>query len=123
MKFYYDGQLIRTSKTHHYTHACVAQGSDGKWCCISCSSSKAGAEKVKADKIREHERLIDSCNRAIKAHEDGKDGYYSRHHEWISFKHYDLFATKEIAEQYKAEEQRRLNLIKANWIIVEVEEA
>lgn len=50
MKFYYNGQLIRTSKTHHYTHACVEISEKGIRC-IGCSSTKQGAERVKAEKV------------------------------------------------------------------------
>lgn len=122
MNFYYEGQLIRSSKNHHYAYACVIKVGE-KWHCLGCSSSKAGAERVKKDKIREYERSIDSCDRAIKAYEEGKSGYYSRNHEWVTFKNYGMFASKEDAEYRRADLQRSLDSVKANWIIVEVEEA
>ena len=46
MKFYYNGQLMRTSKTHHYTHAIIRHNDDESITCMGCSSSKQGAEKL-----------------------------------------------------------------------------
>ena len=45
MKFYYNGQLLRTSKNHHYTHAVIARTDEGIFC-HGCSSSEQGAEKL-----------------------------------------------------------------------------
>ena len=49
MKFYYDGELIRTSKTKAYTHAVVAPsklGARNKWLCYGCRSSQTGANRL-----------------------------------------------------------------------------
>lgn len=46
MKFYYKGQLMRTSKNHHYTHAVIRHNEDGTITCMGCSSSEQGAEKI-----------------------------------------------------------------------------
>lgn len=46
MKFYYNGQLMRTSKTHNYTHAVIAHHDDGTISCIACSASRELAEKA-----------------------------------------------------------------------------
>lgn len=45
MKFYYEGTLLRTSKTHHYTHAIIKRTNDGIKC-IGCSSSLEKAKKL-----------------------------------------------------------------------------
>lgn len=50
MKFYFDGQLIRTSKTHHYTHA-VIKRTENDWVLYGCSSSFEGAEKMMMNSI------------------------------------------------------------------------
>ena len=50
MKFYYQGQLIRTSKTHHYTHAVIKRTENG-WIPYGCSSSYKGAEKMMMNSI------------------------------------------------------------------------
>lgn len=72
MKFYYEGALIRTSKSHHYTHAVLAP--NGK--AISCSSSREGAEKVKQSEINNWGRIVENHRSAIKAIEAGQK-YYS----------------------------------------------
>lgn len=55
MKFYYDGELIRTSKTHTYTHAVVAPAdpkAENRWVVFGCRSSLAGAEQLLAETRR-----------------------------------------------------------------------
>ena len=55
MKFYYDGELIRTSKTHTYTHAVVAPAAPqlmNRWVVFGCRSSLEGAEKLLAETRR-----------------------------------------------------------------------
>lgn len=44
MKFYHNGVLVRTSKTHHYTHALKWQGSDKV---RSCHGSLEAAKEAK----------------------------------------------------------------------------
>lgn len=124
MKFYYEGQLIRTSKTHHYTHACINRNKtdDGKFEVYGCSASRAGAEKPKREKLTMYEHVIDSCNRALQAIEDGKKGYYTRKHEFISFKEYPWLSTREKAEAEKARAEAHYKAISENWIVVEITE-
>lgn len=46
MKFYFDGELIRTSKAHHYTHAVVLPtkpGATNKWDAVGCRASLKSA--------------------------------------------------------------------------------
>lgn len=57
MKFYYDGELIRTSKTHDYTHAVVLPSKPGainKWVALGCRSSLAGAQALLAERRRHY---------------------------------------------------------------------
>lgn len=49
MKYYYKGKLVRTSKTHHYTHAIIRHEENGVFTCVGCSSSEQGAEKLMRD--------------------------------------------------------------------------
>lgn len=53
MKFYYNGQLIRTSKNHHYTHAVVKVTEKGV-ICYGCSSTEKGAEKLRDGLVQVH---------------------------------------------------------------------
>ena len=55
MKFYYDGELIRTSKTHNYTHAVVAlaePGAKNKWVTYGCRTGLQGAQALLNDTKR-----------------------------------------------------------------------
>lgn len=118
MKFYYDGQLIRTSKTHIYTHACIKKGENG-YICLGCSSTRAGAEKVKKDRMRELESAIYSYTARIEAIKAGKNGYYNIKHKWISLKGYD-YGTLEQLERWVEGDKVTLEIVKNEWMIVEV---
>lgn len=120
MKYFYNDKLIRTSKTHHYTHACIEVKEDGTIICQGCSSSKAGAEKVKNTVISEIERFIFSHKACIKALEEGKRGYYNKRHEFISFGQYRDFDI-ESEKTYLEGDQKNLERVQ-KWQIVEVEE-
>lgn len=72
MKFYYEGNLIRTSKSHNYTHAVLAP--NGK--AISCSSTREGAEKFKQSEINNWSRSVENHHSAIEAIKAGQK-YYS----------------------------------------------
>ena len=55
MKFYFDGELIRTSKTHRYTHAVVLPtnpGATNKWDVLGCRASLANAKALLAQERR-----------------------------------------------------------------------
>lgn len=46
MKFYYNGQLLRTSKTHDYTHAVIREDEEGHYRLWGCASTYSGAAKA-----------------------------------------------------------------------------
>lgn len=55
MKFYFDGELIRTSKAHHYTHAVILPtkpGATNKWDVLGCRTSLANAKALLAQERR-----------------------------------------------------------------------
>ena len=55
MKFYFDGELIRTSKTHRYTHAVVLPtkpGATNKWDAVGCRASLKSAQALLAQERR-----------------------------------------------------------------------
>lgn len=72
MKFYYNGNLIRTSKNHVYTHAALTP--EGKT--YACSSSLEGAKKAVRKEISSCETILNNYRNAIKAIEAGQP-YYS----------------------------------------------
>lgn len=119
MKYYYNNTLIRTSKTHKYTHAVINEV-DGKVICYGCSSSKAGAEKIKNTEISYYQRRIANGQNALKALDAGKSGYYykdGRHTEFIKFEEHD----REFYERYLDEAEQAVERYN-KWQIVEIEE-
>lgn len=55
MKFYFDGEPIRTSKTNHYTHAVVLPtkpGATNKWDVLGCRASLESAKALLAQERR-----------------------------------------------------------------------
>lgn len=55
MKFYFDGELIRTSKAHRYTHAVVLPtkpGATNKWDAVGCRASLKSAQALLAQERR-----------------------------------------------------------------------
>ena len=131
MKFYYKNQLIRTSKTHHYTHACIIEREGKKPIVCGCSASREGAEKVKAQRLNQIENSIDFLTKAIEADENGKSYFYAkdgRKDKKFTFaelrdgsfgsKWFTLDAMKERIKS----EQDDYKYVSKNWIIVEVEE-
>lgn len=71
MKFYYNGKLMRTSKTHEYKFAIVWP--NGK--CASCHGTREAAEKEYRKRIAESETCIDRYKQAIKAIQNGKKSF------------------------------------------------
>jgi hypothetical protein len=121
MKYYYEGQLIRTSKTHHYTHACVAK-KDEKWVTLGCSGTKAGAEKVKNEKINSYLNSIDGYERQIKAIDEGKSGYHSKKNGFVRLSE-TYYKTDRDARVKAIEEIRQtIKRIQESWLIVELSE-
>ena len=112
MKFYYEGQLIRTSKTHHYTHAVIKRTEDG-WITYGCSSSYKGAENMMRNSIpfQRYRKWISV-----------QDGTYKPKDRWA----YNLDQMKKKAiEQYGSIEDAVKNAKEGieGFEIVEIEEA
>lgn len=71
MKFYYNGELVRTSKNHVYTHAVITERGG----CIACSSSKDKAEAVITTARNNQLRAISNMDAKIEAIKAGKKKY------------------------------------------------
>lgn len=119
MKYFFEGQQIRASKTHHYTHACIVRH-EGKIICRGCSSSKQGAEKVKADQIAYLDRAIEGYKKAIEAFEAGKSGYVSKRNGFVRFSEIDFNLEK--WQEYLESDRECRDRIEKTWQIVEIEE-
>lgn len=73
MKFYYNGELVRTSKNHNYTHAILTPNG-----IASCSSRKETAEsEIRALKSEAISR-VEHCEYILKEFDAGKDFYFSK---------------------------------------------
>ena len=112
MRYYYNGQLIRTSKTHHYTHAVIIRKED-KVICYGCSSSEKGAEKLMNDLqiFRSYRTWCSVMN-----------GTYKKKDRWSrSIEEMREVAVKEYGSLEKAVESYKEQVQK--FEIVEIEEA
>ena len=118
MKFYYNGHLIRTSKNHIYTHAVINTENNA---CMGCRASKENAEAVITSEIANIERHIANSESAIKALKNGKGGYYVKEgrRSW-----YCKFGKDNTVEWYTEGikwRRERIDYIKSNWKVVELE--
>ena len=71
MKFYYNGKLMRTSKTHEYKYAIITAAD----ACCSCHSSLEWAETEYRRPIAACETNIHDCLVAIEMLEMGRNYY------------------------------------------------
>lgn len=68
MKFYYEGNLIRTSKTRVYSFALL--NSLGK--AVTCSANREACEREQRRSLNEHETRIKNYRNALEAQKAGK---------------------------------------------------
>lgn len=119
-KFYYEDHLIRTSETHNYKYALIARNND-TISTIACSETRQGVEKAKNKELSYAQRRIDNANKAIKALDAGKEGYYGKFGRKTEYVKFDSRLTREYynedIEGY-TETVKRVN----SWEIVEIEE-
>lgn len=114
MKFYYEGKLIRTSKTHDYKYAALINEK-----CLKCSGTKQGAEAEISRLIREAENNIAFYESALQAYEKGSTMVRSRRGDWVKLD--TAWYTPENLRDWKESEHKRLNFIKENAKVVELE--
>lgn len=118
MKFYYNGELVRTSKNHIYTHAVINTENNA---CMGCRANKENAEAIITSEIASNEKRIANSETAIKALENGKSGYYVKdgRHTW-----YCKFSKENTVAWYNdciESRRERIDYIKNNWKVVELE--
>ena len=120
-KFYYNGNLMRTSQNHIYTHALI-HISGGKP--ITCSASYDGCLKEKNRQISNCRQNISNCQAKIKALQAGKAGYYYKdgRNTWYSkFDPNSELDTIEHAQETIDWCTKRIETITNEYIIVELE--
>lgn len=74
MKFYIDGKLVRTSKSHTYTHALMWGDS-----LLSCHGSYEQAAKALNRSIAQSNERIANAKAAIKAIDEGRTTYWYKY--------------------------------------------
>lgn len=120
MKYYYNGQLIRTSKNHVYSHAVIIE-KDGKYNVFGCRKTLEDAQALINSEISGCRRRIGNANEAIKAMTAGKKGYYAKEgrRTW-----YITFPADYTIETYEHEiewQNDRIKHIESTWQIVPLE--
>lgn len=118
MKFYYNGELIRTSKNHLYTHAVLCFEDDGKIRVIGCASSYDLALKV-WNRETSLASYIDETKRAIENAKDGKDYYKVKYGRTIITK--TITHSIEEMEQKVERLEKSEQWMKDHYRIVELE--
>lgn len=118
MKFYYNGELIRTSKNHIYTHAVIDTLKNE---CKGCRANKQTAESIISSEISRLEKEITECKSAIKALGQGKRYYVVK----MCRRSYPIYFEKnDTVEKYEDHIKWYINKIeeiKATWKVVELE--
>ena len=118
MKFYYNNELIRTSKNHEYTHAVINVETGG---CKGCRTSAQACESIISSEIKHHKDYIANLEKKINAIKSGKPYYYETFHGRdyrIPIKQSD---TAEEAQERIESLKESMEYIRKNWQIVELE--
>lgn len=118
MKFYYNGQLVRTSKSHEYTHAVIDTITGG---CKGCRVGKDKAEAIISTEVAYYEKKINNYTNAIKAMKNGKNGYYAKDGRHTYFRKFSSDSTIERYNEWIEWNRNYINSVKANWKVVELE--
>lgn len=119
MKFYYNGELIRTSKNHEYTHAVIDVRNNG---CYGCRTSAKAAQAIIDTHIRNCDEEINNCMVAVKALKAGKSGYIA---QVGRNKYPHIFAKDDTVESYMEWIEDRIarkHELQDNLIVVELEQ-
>ena len=121
MKFYYKDKLLRTSKTHEYTHAVVCEDEElGTLKCIGCRSTRQGAESFLNSELNGLRTSIASYREAIELVNQGQT------HRWVSYTRGYRFREKldsvEEYEKWLANTQESLAYREKHWKVVALEQ-
>lgn len=118
MKFYYNNELVRTSKSHIYTHAVIDMATGG---CKGCRANRETAEAVISTEIAYFEKKIGNYENAIKAIQNGKDAYYAKDGRRTYYTKIPKDRTVEEYKEWIEWDRDYITYIKENWQVVELE--
>ena len=115
MKFYYNGKLVRTSKTHEYKYGVYHTNLDKV---IACSATKDGAQAHIDAKVANLNREIENCENALKAIAKGKThyGYKDGRKTYL-----EKVSTAEKHTEWLAGYKKSLESVKRTHKVVELE--
>lgn len=114
MKFYYEGQLVRTSKTHAYKYAAML---DGK--CLKCSATKEGAQAEITRLANSFSGNVEFYEAALQALEKGRDMVRTARSGWVKLD--ASWYTPENLQRWKADAAEHLAYLRANAKVVALE--
>ena len=117
MKFYYNGKLMRTSKNHIYTHAVVEED---KYL-IGCRANKDSARSLITSEIFRLEQGIKNAEAHIKAMQRGDKMYKAIEGRRSYYMPIYKSDSIEDTEKYIESNKKRIEFIKENWKVVELE--
>ena len=117
-KFYYNGELVRTSENHIYTHAAININT-GK--CYGCSSTLKGAQANIDRMLGEYRGGIEYCQKALKALERGEKGVWTKICGRRWFDRFDKNDTPEHFNERIGIYEQKLVWINENLRVVELE--
>lgn len=118
MKFYYNNKLIRTSKSHNYTHAVINQTTGN---CLGCRTSYSACESLINSEVNAYYQGIENGHKAIEALEAGKAGYYAKEGRKSWYIKFEEGRTVQFYRELIQGNRKALKNISDNWIIVELE--
>lgn len=116
MKYYFDGKLIRTSKTHSYRFA-LLNGDK----VITCSAEKERCVAELNRHIRNCEDSIETAAGAIKSLNSGKKGYWWKEGRSNGFTSFNSTHSVEKFERRIKMAEEDIKYIKENYRVVELE--
>ena len=117
MKFYYNNVLVRTSKTHVYTHAVMTK--DGKL--VGCRTGKEAAEGIITSEINGAERELENLNRALKAMQNGEKKYLYKEARRSCYITFQQGRTVAYYEEAIEDMNKWIANVRENWMVVELE--
>lgn len=65
MNFYYNGKLVKTSKTRHYTHGVYSSATDSVWSCHLTHNAAVKAKTAFVSKARNYYKVDEDTARQI----------------------------------------------------------
>lgn len=119
MKFYYNNELVRTSK-HAYTHAVLVLYEDGTFKVAGCRTSKDACEAIIRQEINYAKQAIQNYNSLAKAIKEGKKKYGCKEGRRTYYLPVEDSTVEQCNERIAGKEEY-IDFIEKHWKVVELE--